>query len=136
MTENLWKLSATKTARQIKESNISCEAVMMSHLERLNQTRSLNAVTTHYDDDTTKVARKEDTILKTSNDIGPLHGVPITIKENTDQLSRATSHGVLGFKGRFSGDDSPLVISLLSAGIITLGCTNSPEFAWRFHTVN
>jgi amidase len=136
MTENLWKLSATETARQIKEGSISCEAVMTSHLERLNQTRSLNAVTTRFDDDAIKTAREADTTLKTSNDVGPLHGVPITIKENTDQLSRATSHGVLDFEDRFSSDDSPLVKKLINAGAIPLGRTNSPEFAWRFHTEN
>ena len=51
-----------------------------------------------------------------SDEIGPLHSVPITIKENTDQAGRATNHGVLDFEDRFAEDDSPLVKNLLNAG--------------------
>ena len=60
MTENLWQLSATETAHHIKKGNISCEAVMTSHLDRLDQTRILNAVTTRFDDDALQVAREAD----------------------------------------------------------------------------
>jgi len=51
-----------------------------------------------------------------SDEISPLHGVPITIKENTDQAGRATNHEVLDFEDRFAEDDSPLVKNLLNAG--------------------
>ena len=136
MTENLWKLSATETARQIKGGSISCEAVMASHLNRLDQTKVLNAITTRFDDDALKAARNADKTLAQGKDVGPMHGVPITIKENHDQAGRATSHGVLDLKNRVAEDDSPLVQNLLNAGGIPFGRTNTPEFAWRFHTEN
>lgn len=61
-----------------------------------------------------------------SDEISPLHGVPITIKENTDQAGRATNHEVLDFEDRFAEDDSPLVKNLLNAGAIPL---RSHQFA-------
>lgn len=136
MTENLWQLSATETAHHIKKGNISCEAVMTSHLDRLDQTRILNAVTTRFDDDALQAAREADKTLAQGSEIGPLHGVPVTIKENTDQAGHATSHGILDFKDKFAEENSPLVKNLLNAGAIPLGRTNTPEFAWRFHTEN
>jgi len=136
MTNNLWQLSATETACQIKDGSISCEAVMIAHLKRLDQTNILNAVTTRFDDDALQAARNADKVLANGQDVGPLHGVPITIKENVDQIGQATSHGVLDFKDNHSTEDSPLVKNLLGAGAIPLGRTNTPELAWRFHTEN
>ena len=136
MTTNLWKLSATETARHIKDGDISCESVMSSHIGRLNQTKVLNAVTTRFDENALQAAREADKALAKGKEIGLLHGVPITIKENTDQKGCATSHGILDFKDQLSKEDSPLVKNLIEAGAIPLGRTNSPELAWRFHTEN
>ena len=63
MPDNLWKLSSTETAHQIKEGKVSCEAVMNSHLGRLNQTSILNAVTTRFDESAIKAARNADKAL-------------------------------------------------------------------------
>ena len=67
---------------------------------------------------------------------GPLHGVPITIKENVDQAGLATPNGVTAFKGIIAPDDSPVVRNLKNAGAIVIGRTNTPEFSMRGTTEN
>ena len=63
MPDNLWKLSATETAHQIKDGKVSCEAMINSHLDQLNQTSILNAVTTRFDESAIKAARNADKAL-------------------------------------------------------------------------
>ncbi|MEO1719936.1 MAG: amidase, partial [Pseudomonadota bacterium] len=68
--------------------------------------------------------------------VGPLHGVPITIKENVDQAGHATPNGVIAYKDVMASEDAPLVRNLKSAGAVVIGRTNTPEFSFRATTVN
>lgn len=136
MPQHLWQLSATATAAAIRNGDISCEAVMAAHLQRASQTSSLNAITTRYDEQAMEAARAADKQLTQEKDIGPLHGVPVTIKENVDQQSYATSNGVRDFADLIANEDAPLVSNLKAAGAIPMGRTNAPELSWRFHTDN
>lgn len=136
MNQPPWKLTATQTAAAIRAGEISCEAVMQSHLQRADQTRSLNAITTRYDDKAMAAARAADQQLATGQPLGPLHGVPVTIKENVDQAKCATSNGVRDFADLTADQDAPLVSNLKASGAIPMGRTNAPELSWRFHTDN
>jgi len=135
-TKALWQLSASQTAAQIKAGDITCEAVMQAHLERATQTQSLNAITTRYDDQAMCEARAADQALTNGKAVGPLHGVPVTIKENVDQYGKATSNGVRDFEELIGTEDAPLVQNFRAAGAIPMGRTNAPELSWRFHTDN
>ncbi|MBT3437089.1 MAG: indole acetimide hydrolase [Oceanospirillaceae bacterium] len=132
----LWQFSAGQTAAYIKAGDISCEAVMQAHLERATQTQSLNAITTRYDDQAMSEARAADQALASGKAVGPLHGVPVTIKENIDQFGHVTSNGVRDFDELYGTEDAPLVQNFRSAGAIPMGRTNAPELSWRFHTDN
>src|SRR4029450_12815543 len=77
-----------------------------------------------------------DKVMRENGPIGPLHGVPVTIKENVDQKGCATPNGVVAFKDVIAPDDAPVVRNLRRAGAIVIGRTNTPEFSFRGTTVN
>src|SRR5262249_57685206 len=79
---------------------------------------------------------KGDRELARSGPTGPLHGVPLTTKINTDQKGRATTNGVASFINLVAKEDSPSVANLRRAGAIVIGRTNAPEFSWRWFTDN
>ncbi len=71
-----------------------------------------------------------------ASELGPLHGVPVTIKENVDQQGCATVNGVAAFKDVIAPADSPVVANWKKAGAIIIGRTNTPAFSFRLDTVN
>ena len=96
----------------------------------------LNAVVDDLGDEAIAHARDLDVVLKTSGPVGPLHGVPVTIKENIDQKGRATPNGVKAFADVIAPDDAPIVRNLTRDGAIVIGRTNTPEFSFRATTTN
>ncbi|HEY7868948.1 MAG TPA: amidase, partial [Methylomirabilota bacterium] len=68
--------------------------------------------------------------------VGPLHGVPITIKVNVDQAGCPTDNGVVAFKELMATRDNPVVANLRRAGGIVVGRTNAPAFSMRWFTSN
>ena len=68
--------------------------------------------------------------------LGPLHGVPVTVKENIDQAGCATTNGIVAFRDLVAKEDSPVVANWTAAGAIILGRTNTPGFSFRLDTEN
>ena len=68
--------------------------------------------------------------------LGPLHGVPVTFKENTDIAGVANTNGVAAFKDNIATENSPVVDLYKAAGAIPIGRTNTPEFSLRWHADN
>ncbi len=68
--------------------------------------------------------------------LGPLHGVPVTIKENVDQTGLSNPNGIPAFEQNIAPANSPVVANLLKAGAIVIGRTNTPEFSLRWFTDN
>ena len=136
MSDECWKWSACDIATAIAERRVSCREVMESVVERVRSTnREVNAIV----DDLTEAALEKARALDSSPSgasHGPLHGVPVTVKENVDQKGYATPNGVAGFKDVIAPDDSPVVKNLLDAGAIVVGRTNTPEFSFRAFTDN
>lgn len=137
MSKAIWTLDATETARLIKTKQLSAREVVEAHLERLNGVNpKLNAVVRILADDARKEADAADKAIKSGANTGPLHGVPITTKINSDQAGCPTDNGVVMFKDLMAREDSPQVGSLRRAGGIVIGRTNSPAFAMRLTTDN
>ena len=67
---------------------------------------------------------------------GPLHGVPVTIKDNVDVRGQRTPNGLPGLAGLIAPEDSPVTRNLLSAGAVLVGRTNTPEVSMRPTTSN
>ncbi|MXQ13604.1 amidase [Microvirga makkahensis] len=63
--------------------------------------------------------------------LGELDGVPVTIKDNLDISGLPTRHGSLTTPDRPASEDSPAVARLREAGVVFLGKTTTPEFAWK-----
>ena len=133
----IWRMSAVETARATRTGRLSCTEVVEAHCERMQAVNpGLNAVTVDLRDGALETARALDEALRAGVAPGPLHGVPVTIKENVDQAGRATTNGVPGFAGLIAPDDSPVARNLARAGAVVIGRTNTPEFSFRAFTDN
>ena len=133
----IWQLSAVETAQATRTGRLSCTEVAEAHSERYAAVNpDLNAVTVDLRERALGTARERDAAFRSGTPAGPLHGVPVTIKENVDQTGEATPNGVAGLAGVIAPDDSPVVRNLTRAGAIVIGRTNTPEYSFRAFTDN
>jgi amidase len=133
----VWQLSACDIAKAVASGMTTANEVVTATVEHMRDgNRHLNAVVDDLGDEAIAQAKAHDKTLATSGPVGPLHGVPITIKENIDQKGRATPNGVTAFKDLIAPGDSPVVGNLKKAGAIIIGRTNTPEFSFRATTDN
>lgn len=133
----IWQWSAVETAEAIRSGRASCEEVMTAHVERLHAANSaINAVVVDMSDQALRAAREADLARSRGEEIGPLHGVPVTIKINIDVEGQANSNGVAAFRDNIAPGDSPVTANLRAAGAIIIGLTNTPEFSFRAFTDN
>jgi len=139
MTEAIWRWSATRIAAAIRKREISAREAVDASLARLAAVNGkLNAVTVDLSAAARAAADRADHALdaKTDAALGPLHGVPVTIKENVDQEGCATTNGVVAFRDLVAVADCPAVANLKRAGAIIIGRTNTPAFSFRIDTDN
>lgn len=133
----LWQLSACDLAAAIAAKKITSSEAVGAAIERMAGTNpKLNAVVDDLGDEAQVDAKALDETMARSGPVGPLHGVPVTIKENIDQTGRATPNGVTGYKDVIAPADSPVVRNLKQAGAVVIGRTNTPEFSFRATTSN
>ena len=81
-------------------------------------------------------AKEADAALKKKAPIGPLHGVPVTIKLNVDVKGEATTNGAAANRNLVAPEDSAVLANLRKAGAIILGHTNTPPFSHRWFAEN
>ena len=133
----LWQLSAVETTTAVRDGTITCVDVVDSHLARMMAVNgAINAVTVDLSETARVEAELADLAIASRQPLGPLHGVPITVKENVDQAGQATTNGVAAFADVIAEYDSPVVANLKKAGAIIIGRTNTPEFSLRWFTDN
>ncbi len=134
---NYWRMSAVDLAQGIAHGDFTSRAVIDSVLDRIAKLNGkLNAITVEMADAAREAADVADAARKRGGSLGPLHGVPITIKENVDQVGYPTPNGVPAFANLMPTADSPVVSNLRNAGAIFVGRTNTPEFSMRATTDN
>lgn len=132
-----WKLGAVELAEIIRAREVTCKEVTEAVLDRIaEQNPALNAIVVETAEEARAQAEAADAALAAGAEPGPLHGVPVTIKENVDQAGLATTNGVPAFADVIADDDSPVVRNLRSAGAVFVGRTNTPEFSMRGTTDN
>ncbi len=130
-----WVMAASELAAAIRDRRITSRAVIESHLERITKVNpAVNAITVVLEETAMRAAEEADRAIDFGGEIGPLLGVPFTIKENIDVAGSATTMGVLGLEGEIAPVDAPLVAQLKAAGAIPLARTNMPDFGLRWHT--
>ena len=137
MNSELWRWQAHDLAQAIRKRQISCREAVTSCLTRLDEVNPrINAVVDLLVEEALAQADRADGALARNEAMGPLHGVPVTIKINADYAGRATTNGVVAFKDRIAKVDSPAVANWRKAGAIPIGRTNVPPFSARFFTAN
>jgi amidase len=133
----LWRLGAAELARLIRRGRVSCREAVAASLARLEAVNPrINAVVLSLAEEALAEADAADRALRKGEAVGPLHGVPVTIKVNTDQRGCPTDNGVVRFKDVIAAEDNPVVANLRRAGAVIIGRTNTPCFSMRWFTDN
>jgi amidase len=129
--------SATKLAQAIRAKTVSSAEVVEAYLQRIETVNpKLNAVVLLTADAARQEARNADKALAEGIVRGPLHGVPITLKDNLDTAGVITTGGTQGRANFIPEQDATVVARLRAAGAILLGKTNTPELTLAFETDN
>ncbi|MGH7332713.1 MAG: amidase [Candidatus Rokuibacteriota bacterium] len=137
MASDLWQRSACELEAGIRQRTYSCREVMDAVIGRIRALNgALNAIVYDYTEEALAEAHRADADLAAGRVRGPLHGIPVTIKENVDQQGKPTPNGLSAFAGVIAPDDAPLVRNLRKAGAIIVGRTNTPELSMRATTDN
>jgi amidase len=135
--EELWRLPAEELAGLIRTKNVSAGEAATAALKRLDAVNpAINAVVDHRPDDVLSQAAEVDAAIARGDNLGPLAGVPVTIKVNIDQAGFATTNGLKMQAALIAKDNSPVVDNLRKAGAVILGRTNCPAFSYRWFTTN
>ena len=129
MNTEPWRLGAAELAGAIRDRQISAREATDSVLARIEAVNpQLNALATVLADEARAAADAADATQARGESLGPLHGVPVTIKVNVDVAGQPTTDGVAALKDNVAAEDSPLVRSLREAGAIIVGRNNAPAF--------
>lgn len=130
----LWELTVEQMAQGVAESAFSARELLRAHLERMEEVNgTLNAVV-RLVVEAHDAADAADAAVLRGDDLGPLHGVPFTVKENIDVAGYPTTSGVPALLGAIATRDAPTVERLRRAGAIPFGRTNLPDLGLRVHT--
>lgn len=137
MTQEPWRLSATELAEAIRVRRVSARDATHSVLDRIDAVNPhINALASVHHESALAAADAADAALSRGDAVGPLHGVPVSIKVNIDVVGEPTTDGVQAFQDNVAHEDSPLVASLREAGAIVVGRNNAPAFSLRWFTDN
>jgi Asp-tRNA(Asn)/Glu-tRNA(Gln) amidotransferase A subunit family amidase len=123
-------LSATEAARKIRDGEISSEELVQACLERIEQVDGDIEAWTHLDPDYALTqARKLDAQRAASGPVGPLHGIPVGVKDIFDTEYLPTENGTVLDSGRQPDRDCKVVSLLIEAGAVIMGKTVTTEMA-------
>lgn len=136
MKNELIYQDATKLAELIRTKEVSPVEVVQAHLDRIAAVDpKVNAIVTVADSALAHAKAAEADVLS-GKKLGPLHGVPFTVKDSIDTAGVATQRGSPIFKGRVPDVDATSVARMKSAGGILLAKTNLPEFSYWIESDN
>ncbi|MFD2178368.1 amidase [Veronia pacifica] len=130
---NVEEMTLDMMAALMREGKISSESLVTQYIERIHQIdktgpslHSVLVVNPHAIDE----ARALDVLWNSEKPLGPLHGVPVLIKDNIETAGpMPTTAGALALKNNVCLQDSPLVAQLRKAGAVILGKANLSEWA-------
>lgn len=135
MSNELWRRSAVELAGMIRSGKVSSVNVVQAFLDRIESVNGeLNAVVVVLAEQALDEARRADQRQAAGAELGSLHGVPVTVKENIDVAGTATTNGVVPLAEAVVPVDAPVVERVRAAGAIVLGRTNLPDMALRIST--
>ena len=131
----LWRQSATDLAKRIATRQVSSAEVVEAHLARIEAVNPrVNAVVRLLASEARGAAVEADRRVAAGGPLGPLHGVPFTVKENIDMAGLPTTWGVPALANAVVPLDAPVVERMRAAGGIPIARTNLPDMGLRVHT--
>ncbi|MFW5974443.1 MAG: amidase [Natrialbaceae archaeon] len=134
----LIRLSATELAAAIGDGEVTATEVVEAHLDRIEtRDEELNAFVTVTGDTAREAARAADEALESGEDVGPLHGVPLALKDlKATKAGTRHTYGSAPFADNVAEETAAIVERLEDAGAIVIGKTNTPEFGHAGTTDN
>src|ERR1043165_5165770 len=125
--------SATELARAIRQREVSSSEVVEAHLARIEEVNpKVNAVVLSLADEARARAKEADEALARGESWGPLHGVPVTIKDAFEMAGVVSAGGTKGRAKHVPQEDATGVARYRQAGAVILGKTNTPEISLPF----
>ncbi len=127
--DDLLSKSASEIARLIASKAVTAVEVVKACYARIDAVNpKINAVVMQCRERALAEAEQADLMLAAGKSLGPLHGVPFTVKDSFDTAGVVSTGGTLGRKTFIPGKDATVVARARAAGAILLGKTNTPEF--------
>ncbi len=139
MTHELLTLSAAELARRIQSHAVRVREVIDAHLARIEAVNpAINAVITPDFETARQTAASADEHITQygADDLPPLFGVPVTIKDCWPVRGLRFTAGTWQMRDQIADEDAAAVRKLREAGAIILGKTNCPDLSWMFETTN
>jgi Asp-tRNA(Asn)/Glu-tRNA(Gln) amidotransferase A subunit family amidase len=130
-------LPAVALADRIRKKEISPVEVVEAHLEQIEKLNPRLNAFVHVDAERARhAARDAASAIAQGKRLGPLHGIPVSIKSSIEVAGMRCESGTRLRAGFVPTQDAPLVARLRAAGAIVLGVTNTPEFLMAWETDN
>jgi len=132
-------LSLYQLSKMVRNGEVSSKELVETYLERIQKfdgPKGINAYLTVAGDSALKQAEELDKLAKGKKFKGPLHGLPIAIKDNLDTKGIRSTGGSKILSSWIPAADAHVILKLKEAGAIILGKTNMHEFAFGITTNN
>ncbi len=127
-------LAAAIRTRKVSPLEVTRFFAVLARIKRLNP--GLNALVTVPEGAALCAAGKAEEAVMRGDKLGPLHGVPLHVKDNLYVADSRTTFGSKLFEQNVTAEDCPAVARLRAAGMILVGRSNTPEFGWKGVTDN
>ena len=133
---DLTQLSVIEAARLIRDKAITSSELTQAYLARAEANADLNVYVTLDRAGAMAAARRADAELAAGRVTGPLHGVPLVVKDNTHVAGLPNTAGTPALRGFVPTENAPTVQRLVDAGAVILGKTNMHELAFGISGYN
>jgi Asp-tRNA(Asn)/Glu-tRNA(Gln) amidotransferase A subunit family amidase len=131
------RLTLTQMAAELRSGRASSQETVEAHLRQIDaQNSRINAFVSIFAEEARAAAKAADEARVRQRTLGPLHGVPLTIKDSFDVAGQPTYCGSRLRLDHRAAKDSTSAARLRAAGAILLGKTNCPEFLYNYETDN
>ncbi|MFJ4228489.1 amidase family protein [Paenarthrobacter nicotinovorans] len=137
MSSTIGELSAVELTAAIRSKEISAREALDDHLQRISDLNPvINAVVTLDAEGARALALNADQRTASGAELPPLHGLPMTHKDTNNTAGMRTTQGSLALRDFVPDADDLIIARLKSAGVVSTGKSNVPEFGAGSHTFN